>query len=1160
MLLKPKIYFYIALLTLPSILLAAPECEIWIAKMVSAKGQVEKQRLHQTTWRQVEKNEYFCQGDRIRTKKNSLVTLELGNESLVTMEQSSAMAFPILDQGSFSWLLELFRGGAFFRSRSPHQLKIDTPFVNAVHEGTEFMVVVTEQQTEIIVFNGKVAAENQSGRVLIGKGQMGITAKNQITQVQPLTIRPEDAVQWTLYYPPIVDYQRLASILTIPGIKKALKLYHRGSLFQALEVLNNIPKQQRDEHYIALKASLLLSVGNVEEALLEINQAEPRLETALSSGLAIKAIIAVSKNRTEEASVLALKATQLNPESAIAKIALSYVYQAQFKIDKALTTIKQATQLSPENALAWARLAELQLSTGNKKSALESAQKAQLLNPQLDRTKTILGFAYLAQIDMAEAETAFTHAIELNSANPLARLGLGLTKIRRGVIEEGTRDLETAVSLDPNSAIMRSYLGKAYYELRNEGYAATELTIAKDMDPNDPTPWFYDAILKQTNNRPIEALQDMQKAIELNGNRGVYRSKLLLDEDLAARSASLGRIYNDLGFQQLGLVEGWKSVTLDPSNYSAHRLLADNYAALPRHEIARVSALLQSQLLQPINITPIQPSLAESDRLASNTLGSTSFNEYNSLFERNQFTIQGSGNIGNNDSYGEEIVHAGIWNKLSYSIGQYHYQSDGIRKNNAIKQDIYNAFAQYQITSDLNLQFEYRYNFLKNGDLSQQFNRHLFSDSLQEKFKRQLYRIGANYQPDPTTNVLFSAIYTKDDFSSGLSSIFLGENTTTTVEDNADTFSFELQLIKDADWAKFIAGASYIYNNQPQDALVVQNIHIPAFIIPGFFSIPAKDIALEINSQTDHDSDHINAYLYTFLSYKNLTGILGVSFDSINSHFLPDIQRFNPKLGLLWNLTNSTTFRAAYFQGVKKIFGANQTIEPVQVAGFVQFFDDDAGSKYEHFGIGLDHKFSQSAYAGLEGTYRKLDVPLSKSKISLPLIGFDSPSTIRVKSNSEFIKYERQNEFTVRSYFNWTPTKRISASIEYQLVIHDRQIAKELSNRNPLINDVVTHQVPISINYFATNGLYSKFQTTFIHQKINSDESSNSGNEHFWSIDALVGYKFPKRYGRLEFGVKNLLNENYQYADKSLVTGLPSRARYLPERTIFSRLIFDFDF
>ena len=86
---------------------------------------------------------------------------------------------------------------------------------------------------------------------------------------------------------------------------------------------------------------------------------------------------------------------------------------------------------------------------------------------------------------------------------------------------------------------------------------------------------------KQNINRPVEALHDLQKSIELNDNRAVYRSRLLLDEDLAARSANLGRIYNDLGFQQLALVEGWKSVNTDPANYSAHRFLADSYPPAP---------------------------------------------------------------------------------------------------------------------------------------------------------------------------------------------------------------------------------------------------------------------------------------------------------------------------------------------------------------------------------------------------------------------------------------------------------------------------------------------------------------------------------------------------------------------------------------------------
>jgi hypothetical protein len=140
----------------------------------------------------------------------------------------------------------------------------------------------------------------------------------------------------------------------------------------------------------------------------------------------------------------------------------------------------------------------------------------------------------------------------------------------------------------------------------------------------------------------VEALHDLQKAIDLNDSRAVYRSKLLLDQDLAARSASLGRIYRDLGFEQLGLVEGWKSVNTAPADYSGHRLLADSYSALPRHDIARVSELLQSQLLQPINITPVQPSLAESNLLILEGAGPSApaFNEFTPLFTRNRLSLQ----------------------------------------------------------------------------------------------------------------------------------------------------------------------------------------------------------------------------------------------------------------------------------------------------------------------------------------------------------------------------------------------------------------------------------------------------------------------------------------------------------------------------------------
>jgi tetratricopeptide (TPR) repeat protein len=119
-------------------------------------------------------------------------------------------------------------------------------------------------------------------------------------------------------------------------------------------------------------------------------------------------------------------------------------------------------------------------------------------------------------------------------------------------------------------------------EERRDEFAGTQYAIAKELDPSDPTPWFYDAIRKQLDNRPIEALRDLERSIELNDNRAPFRSRLLLDEDAATRGASLARIYDDLDFQQLGVNEAAKSLALDPGNASAHRFLSDLYLGAPR--------------------------------------------------------------------------------------------------------------------------------------------------------------------------------------------------------------------------------------------------------------------------------------------------------------------------------------------------------------------------------------------------------------------------------------------------------------------------------------------------------------------------------------------------------------------------------------------------
>ncbi len=1115
---KTNFYFFLIFLAAPLYLEASPECKNWVAKVASIQGQVDTQHPDTAEWQPTNEDDIFCPGDKIRTSKWSRSTLVLNNNSVVTLDQNTTLVFPEevkkATESASRWFLNLMNGAAFFRSRETQRLDIQTPFINAVHEGTEFLIAVSAQMTEISVFDGQVSGENNSGKIKIAKGFKGTAEANRPPHLQTLKITPEDAVQWTLYYPPIVDYSTSRRTTTTDGdLIPAMTAYQAGDIYQSLSKLEAIPDAQRNSQYLTLKAALLLTIGQVDEAQPLIHQAQI-IEPNNSDVFALQAVIAVAKNQQQSALDLANQAVSANPDSAIANIAQSYAYQAKFNIAEALKATQKAIQLAPENALAWARLSELQLSQGDHNAALISAQKAEALNPKVVRTQTILGFADLAQTKIETATKAFEQALTLDSSDPLTRLGLGLAKIRKGDIEAGKNELETAVNLDPNNAVIRSYLGKAYYELRNKDYAGTEFKIAKEMDPKDPTPWFYDAILKQTTNQPVEALHDMQRAIELNDNRGVYRSSLLLDKDLAVRSAGLGRIYNDLGFQRLGLVEGWKSVNIDPTNYSAHRLLADNYASQPRHEIARVSELLQSQLLQPINITPIQPQLAQSNILIVDGLGpsSLSFNEFNPLFTRNRFALQTSGIFGSNNTWGEDIVHSGLWDKGSYSLGQFHYETDGFRENNFIKQDIYNAFIQSDITSSLNLQAEYRHEERENGDLSVNFNNSF--DQSSENRIIDSYRMGGRYTFSPNSSLIGSLIYQE--------ARFLTQNPDVqTTHLNRRGFISELQHNYSDTKLNLVTGFGYIDQRSNSE------------ILP-----------LDLFGPTDpikEGQDLTRTHIYNYSNLKlteNLLTTLGLSYDIFNAENDINHRRDNkknplsPKFGLVWNPISTTTFRTVLLRSLNVTRASNQTIEPTQVAGFNQFFDDINGTVAWRYGAAVDHVFSKNFAAGLEYSERKLNLPSSGKSFNW-------------------------SEQLGRAYFYLTPSNPVSLGLEYFYERFDRNITP-FSGSNPSngVLDVKTHWIPMTLNFFHSSGLSLMFKSTYVNQSGLFETSGKipySGNSDFFISDLHLNYRLPSRFGMVTFGIKNLFNNHFQYQSASQNTN-SNEILFAPEITLFSRV------
>jgi tetratricopeptide (TPR) repeat protein len=696
---------------------------------------------------------------------------------------------------------------------------------------------------------------------------------------------------------------------------------------------------------------------------------------------------------------------------------------------------------------------------------------------------------------------------------------------------EGTRELEIAVSLDPDNSLIRSYLGKAYYEETRDKLARDQFDTAKKLDPSDPTPYFYDAIEKQTTNRPVEALHDLQTAIELNDNRAVYRSRMLLDSDLAARSASLARIYSDLGFQQRALVEGWNSVNTDPSDFSGHRFLADTYAALPRHEIARVSELLVSQLLQPINITPIQPRLAESNLLAISGGGPAdlSFNEFNPLFNRNRFALQASGIMGENTTLGDEIVASGIYNKLSFSVGQYHDQTDGFRENAFIKDDIYDAFVQYSLFPQTNIQSELRYRDTRNGDLGLRFFEDDFASRLHNEDERTSIRLGFHQVFSPGSDLIGNFMYLHADVSRrDLPNLDIPLESDK-LDD--DAFSSELQYLYRSKNVNFVGGAGYFRTESTLRSVVVLNFPPPT----------------PFTSITDRNIDHTNLYLYSYIKFlKNVTFTVGASGDFFQGG-LTDKNQFNPKFGVTWNPLQDTTLRAAVFRALKRTLSTNQTLEPTQVAGFNQFFDDTDETETWNYGIAIDQKFSKSLYGGAEFFLRDLEFPFLDI-----LFTENGVSTV--------VHKDKWHERVGRAYAYWTPYKWFGLSAEYLYERFTRQVPVNLPEVTLGINKVDTHRLPLGINFYHPCGLSAMLKATYVNQRGGFEWQNpmptgtfTHGEDQFWLFDATISYRLPKRLGFISVGAKNLFDRGFKFFDTD-----PFNPAIQPARLVYGKVTLSF--
>lgn len=1066
-----------------------------IARIVSIQGTLQIRRARQGGWSYVRKlGTGLCQGDLLHTDAGSRAALLISPETLVRLDQNSTVSISqtpeetvvefVVDTGLPNPVLTAPNpcGAGYFITRFPRRFRVITPFVHASVEGTEFLVGMSCVSTQVAVFEGRVLAKevlaSASTGISLKNGESLTTGGGEAPAVK-LVIKPIEAVQWALYYPPLSEPG--------PGVAPDQSCNQAGADDKA--------------RCLTVRAEQRLRVGRVNEAQLDID-ASLTLARDNAGAAALSSVMSVVKNEKVRALEFGHQATQIEPTNPRAWIALSYAQQASFKLDDALTSAERAAELAPRSSTAQTRVAELLMSLGRIKSAERAAHAAVDANPSESRGHTILGFVHLAQIDSKKAREDFLAAIERDSSDPMARMGLGLAIIRDGNLVAGREQIEIAMVLDPTNSLMRSYVGKAYYEentKERDKLAATQLGIAKKLDPNDPTPWFYDAILKDSETRPVEALEDLKRSAQLNDRRAVYRSRLLLDQDLAARNTSQGRIYNELGFPQQGLAEASSSLAIDPGSAPAHRFLADIDATLPRHEIARQSELLQAQLRQPLGAAPLQPQLAN-DVLFNNTLSgpaTVGLNEFNPLFLRDRLELQLFGLAGTESTYGEQVILNGLRGPVSFSLSQFQAHTDGYRLNNDNAPRQYDAFIQAQLAYGTSVQFEATSAHTTSGDLQSRFDPTNFDLLGRTNNQVDTERFGMRQVIDAQSDVLLSVIH-----QSSQSSFFSNDPfVPVTLNVNQESWKGEVQYLTKPGHLDVIAGGSYFEGRSNED------------LVTPFFSDASK-----------FGPRHVNGYGYLYIpTQAGFPRIqLGFSYDNLTSD-VGDQTTFNPKLGLIWRVADPITLRAAGFRVLKRRFASDQGLEPTQVAGFNQFFDDPNGTVADSGGIAADFILAPTVAAGLQYTHRSLSVPYFGPALN--------------------VFFQRQTEEGGGAYLYWLPSKRVAVSLQPQY---------QHFTRGAQFDEMELLELPLAVRVFLPAGVWFGVSVTGVGQR--GQFAGLYDSDTFWLVDAVLAYRLPRRTGTISLQATNLTNQKFKFQeiDSSV---LP---RYVPESRVLLRVSLSF--
>lgn len=498
------------------------------------------------------------------------------------------------------------RGRVWLRGHKKGQaFTVETPGAVAAIRGTEWYVEVDDDQTTRVgVLDGQVAVSNAFGSLLLQSRELAVVKKG-FPPVRARYLVPDNAVNWTLNYYGFWDKSDIARAGNgfEKSVQEALNAYARDDLDTGFHILAAARETYGSTAAWWALNGFIHMVSGQDAAASDAFVRAADIDPSWALPPAHLALMRLAENRMEQAAGLAQTAVEREPSSSVAWIAAAHVRKARLDLDSAYEYARKAVALSPgfDPALIVAARIALEMDDVYEcRALLDRISPESSVCPE---KYTYLGFISLRNGRSAQALAHFSRAVDLEPEAADAWIGKGIALFNVNRKTEGIEAIIQATLMAPQVSAYQSYLAKAFLETRAWDDAQKSLGRARRLDSKDPTSFLYEALKLFENHEPGKAVLALDQAVALNGNRAVFRSEYLLDQDSAVLMSNVSNLYDELGFDSSAILSASRAVETDPLNAAAWRRLffSDIFASgtRPLHPQVMETEKLLAKLLVP---------------------------------------------------------------------------------------------------------------------------------------------------------------------------------------------------------------------------------------------------------------------------------------------------------------------------------------------------------------------------------------------------------------------------------------------------------------------------------------------------------------------------------------------------------------------------------